>query len=197
MTLTGAAKRGHTTREQILDQAVEIFAQQGYRGGSLRDIAARCGVGHSALLYHFPTKEKLLLAVLERREISDGQAVQMMQAVGIDALAAWVRLAELNTTRRGIVELFSTIAAEATWPDHPAHEFFIARYQAARRNATYAYQQADDAAALAPGIDPATAGAGLIAIMDGLQIQWLLDPHFPMAAQVRAHIQAQITVPLP
>lgn len=46
-------------------------------------------------------------------------------------------------------------------------------------------------------MDPALAGAQLIALMDGLQVQWLLsDGATDMAGVLRAHLQAQLTVRL-
>src|SRR5215213_6832549 len=54
-------------RAQILDAAIEVFGQQGYRQGSLRDVADAVGLSVQGVLHHFPTKEALLLETLERR----------------------------------------------------------------------------------------------------------------------------------
>jgi hypothetical protein len=59
------------------------------------------------------------------------------------------------------------------------------------------YAHARKVGALRPTIDPALAAAQLVALMDGLQLQWLLDGGVTdMAAIVRAHIQNQLTVDL-
>lgn len=53
------------TRERILHTAAALFAQHGYHGASMRDIAAGTGLRAASLYNHFPGKEELLLAVGE------------------------------------------------------------------------------------------------------------------------------------
>ena len=48
--------KGRAKLRDILDQATALFGEAGYRGTSLREIAARCGISHPGLLHHFPTK---------------------------------------------------------------------------------------------------------------------------------------------
>lgn len=183
--------KGHAKRREILDQAMALFGETGYRGASLREIAARCGLSHPGLLHHFPTKESLLLAVLEHRDQVDG--ARLSGGSGLTVLHAMVDLASLNATRPGIVELFVMLSAEATAPAHPAHEYFVQRYRRTVRTVETAYQQVHADGALRPGIVPAAAARQFVALMDGLQIQWLLsDRKIDMTAILRAHLESQL-----
>src|SRR5580700_9602335 len=55
---------GHRTRQAILDAALHAFAEKGYFGSSLRDIATAVDVRESALYNHFPSKEALFDALI-------------------------------------------------------------------------------------------------------------------------------------
>lgn len=188
--------KGRAKRREILDQAMSLFGEAGYRGASLRVIATRCGLSHPGLMHHFPTKESLLLAVLEHRDEVDGEWLSSAAATGVDRLRRFADLAALNATRRGIVELFTVVSAEATSAEHPAHAYFVQRYRNSVSGAEAAYAQVREEGALREGVDPAAAGQQLIALMDGLQVQWLLaDGATDMAGVLRAHVQAQLTVP--
>jgi AcrR family transcriptional regulator len=189
--------KGRAKRREIMDEAMALFGEVGYRGASLREIAARCGISHPGLLHHFPTKESLLLAVLAHRDEVDGEWLAMDGTTGTEKLRRLIDLVFLNATRRGIVELFAVLSAEATSPDHPAHAFFVERYRNAVQAAELTYAQVHDEGRLRPGIDPGASARQLIALMDGLQVQWLLDGReTDMAGVVHAHINAQLTVPL-
>ena len=189
------SERGAETRVTILDTAVAVFAETGYRAASVREIAARCGLTHPALLYHFPTKAALLMAVLARRDSLDAPGDGFETLSGDALLAHLVQTARRNAAAPGIVELYATLAAEATSPSHPAHAFFVARYTSLVGTIARAYRELAGAGRLAPGLDPDLAARRLVAVMDGLQVQWLLDPSVDMAAGVAAQVGADVIAP--
>lgn len=190
----GAYASGIARREQIVQAAVGLFGEVGFHAASLRDIAARSGVSHPGLLHHFATKTALLEAVLMHRDQVDATDLEVDVERGSTWLEALVQLAARNARRRPLVELFAALSAEATSPQHPAHAYFVQRY--ASSVAAARADLADHAARgrLREGVDVDAAARGVVALMDGLQIQWLLsldgpaDAQVDMAADLRAHL---------
>ena len=197
-TRSGGYARGRATREEILDVAMQLFGEVGYHTASLREVASRVGISHPGLLHHFASKAVLLAAVLERRDEIDDAAFEADLAAGHDYVDALTRVIERNASRPGIVELFATLSAEATSPDHPAHAYFQDRYRRVLDQGVDEFQRRRDEGRLRPGIDPLTASRLTVAVMDGMQIQWLLAADTPdtrpdMAATLRAHIATLLT----
>jgi len=59
-------RKGEITAERILDAAEALFAEHGYAGTTLRDVAERVGIRIPSLYNHFESKDALYAAVLER-----------------------------------------------------------------------------------------------------------------------------------
>lgn len=57
-----------TTKNRILDEALIMFAENGYKGTNLRDLAAGLGLSKSALYKHFESKEAIWSALLDKME---------------------------------------------------------------------------------------------------------------------------------
>ncbi len=53
-------------KEEILDVATDLFAERGYDGTSVNDVAERVGMRKASLFYHYATKDALYDAVLDR-----------------------------------------------------------------------------------------------------------------------------------
>ncbi|WP_206055528.1 TetR/AcrR family transcriptional regulator [Nocardioides sp. GY 10127] len=160
----------------ILDAALEVFAEGGYRGGSLKSVAAKVGMSEAGLLHHFPSKAMLLAAVLERRDELSFEYVPLEATDGTEVLVGLVRLARFNAHRRGIVDLYCTLSAEATSKDHPAHDYFVERYAWTRHTLGRSFANLEERGLLRDGVEAPWATAAIIALMDGLQVQWLMDP---------------------
>lgn len=191
--------KGGRRREQILTAAVELFGEVGYRGTSLRDIAQRVGITHPGLLYHFHSKQELLSAVLARRDDSDAITFGLSDQSegGRDYVQRVLALAEHNSTTPGMIELFATLSAESTDPDHPAHDFFKQRYDKVVASFQTMFDQLAAEGQLRDGIDTDGLGVLFTALMDGLQVQWLYSPDAVKVPDLlRTHLNAYLKQPV-
>ena len=57
-----------TTKDRILDESLVMFAEYGYKGTNLRDLAARLELSKSALYKHYESKEDIWNALLDKME---------------------------------------------------------------------------------------------------------------------------------
>lgn len=171
----GTYAKTEATRQAILDAALEVFSGSGYRSGSLREIALRVGMSEAGLLHHFRNKSALLEAVLEERDDRARAMVPIGSDDGAAVLRGLIDLARYNASIPGVVELYATLSAEATAPDHPAHAYFVRRYEFTRGNIERALTVLETEGRLRRGMTPRRAAVTIIAMMDGLQVQWLLD----------------------
>ncbi|MEV5718198.1 TetR/AcrR family transcriptional regulator [Amycolatopsis mediterranei] len=195
--MTGGYLKGRIRREDIITAAAAAYGELGYHGSSLREIAKRVGISHAGLLYYFPTKEALLAAVLERRDAEDSEREQLTVPPGLAVLRHFVALAEHNVRHPGIVDLYSRLAAEAVAADHPAHEYFVRHYRAARDGVHESFEALAARGELRDGVEPAVAALTFIALMDGLQVQWLTVPgDVDLVGSLRFYLQNLLTVPL-
>jgi AcrR family transcriptional regulator len=88
-------------RGEILDAALQVFAEKGYAAGSMRDIAGRVGVSEPALYRHFPGKEALFLALVR---VAAGhlrtEVFTLLDAIRPEMLRAQIAAALADRRRR-------------------------------------------------------------------------------------------------
>jgi len=171
--------RGEESREAILTAAWQLFARRGYRGTSLASIAEAAGLSQPGLLHHFPSKTDLLLAVLASRDAEDGRRSSQMHGDIIDGLRT---LVAHNESQPEPVRLYSMLLGEAVSADHPAHDHFVTRYKSIRDRFVRHLTTAQEQGTVPAGIDLTALANVLIAVLDGLQFQWLLDDSVDMKA---------------
>lgn len=186
----GSYRNGRRTREQIISASMALLSQRGYNGSSLRQIAVAVGIAPGAITRHFESKDELLSAVLE----SWAKMTRAAQGdTGGDGVRHWEATHQLmvyHVQNPGLLRLFIMLAAEATGPDHPARGFMVLRY---RRT----IQELSDAllAAAARGDidlisrpDAEREARSFIAYLDGIEIQWLLNPQIDIVAEVDQYL---------
>ena len=165
-------------RRQILDVTTRLIAERGFWGLSMQDVADGCGLTVPGLLHHFGSKDGLLIGVLDHRDEEDARS--LAEELGVPVAEVWARpgrtslravcaaLVRRNAAQPEIVRLFAVLEAESLAPDHPAHDYFAARQH--RIVETLGALAKDDTG------DPARTARQVMALMDGLQIQWLREP---------------------
>lgn len=168
-----ARKPAAERRRQIIEVTTRLIAERGFWGLSMQDVADECGLTVPGLLHHVGSKDGLLVAVLDHRDAADADALVAelgpgAHPTGVDLRRLCAALVRRNAGQAEIVRLFAVLEAESLAPDHPAHLYFAARQERTLEMFT----------ALAAGVSdrPGSLARQVMALMDGLQIQWLRDP---------------------
>ena len=173
--------RGVAARESILNTAERHFAELGFRGTSAGAIAQDAGLSEPGLLHHFQSKTGLLMSLLELRYSFDGKKFHADEELnGLTLLPLLLKLVRENVRRRDAVRLTMVMLAESISEAHPSHDFFKQRYAHARAILNEHLVRAKKLGYLKPGIDTQALATVLLAVMDGLQLQWLLDKKIDM-----------------
>lgn len=164
-------------REQILKAAIEIFGNKGSTNGTLADVAEQVGITHAGVLHHFGSKQKLLLEVLAYRDQDDVAGLAQKHIPdGPELFLHLVRTAFTNEKRPGIVQAYTVLSAESVTDDHPSRPYFEDRYTTLRREVAAAFGELCAQEGVTGPDTIAAASAAILAVMDGLQLQWLLHP---------------------
>lgn len=138
---------------------------------------------------YFPSKDFLLQTTIERRDEADQAGIAGAgQARGSAYLESLVDLVRHNQNQQGIVRPFTTVSAEAVDAEHPA--WSRGHHQTSAERIRRALAEAADKNALREDGPTESIARGLIAAMDGLQLQWLCYPSYTdMAADFRAQLE--------
>jgi AcrR family transcriptional regulator len=166
--------KGRARREQLLEAALTAFAARGYRGASLASIASDVRISQPGLLHHFPSKEHLLVRVLEYHE--DRNTERIEAAIANASLAdGLLDLARHHEANPEFIRLFVVIAAESVDTEHPAHDWFVERYRRIRAWLRAQVAEEQRLGRMTKAIDPDTITQLLMSVLDGLELQHLLD----------------------
>jgi len=181
------AARGMAARDRLVRAALRAYAVKGYAGSSLAGIAAAAGLTTAGLLHHFPSKEELLIEVLKERDRADGERFHLRDFQGLDVLDALVELVKANSSTPGLVRAFTVLMGESVAEEHPAGQWFRERYPRRRDNLAAALRAGIARGEIRPDTDSVALAAEVIAMMDGLQVQWVLDPERIDMARLFTH----------
>lgn len=170
------------TRREVLACAAVVLGERGFHGTSMAAVAQAAGLSQTGLLHHFPTKEALLTALLAERDRADREAIgeDTGPPVGFAVLDRLRAVVVANTGRSTLVRLFTMVLGEADDParggDHPGHRWLAEHHAQARADIITAIVSGVAAGTVRADAPAETIARLTIAVMDGLQVQWLQDP---------------------
>jgi AcrR family transcriptional regulator len=162
-------------RDQIIEQAIDVLGERGYFGFTIKDLATRCDLTNPGLLHYFPSKEHVLLGVLDALEKREIVLIKPLADLALAAgtapggKAAVIKVLRATVLRScsqpRLMRLFVELQSEALNPDHPAQAWWQHRL-----TATSAFF-VDLLRPFVP--DPDGRARLLLAMSDGLSLQWL------------------------
>lgn len=167
------------TRARIVSAAAELFAERGFHATPMTAVAEASGLSQSGLLHHFPTKDGLLAEVLRERDVRDLALLATTRdhaPLGWEVWEDMTTLVRLNSDREALVRLFTSLAGEAVDPEHPGHGWLGEHHRSAVDALTRALHEAVADGTADPAIPAESLARQAVALMDGLQVQWLMRP---------------------
>lgn len=184
MATRGSYAKGIAKRAEILDVALEVFGKEGYRGTSLRKVAHLCNLSLAGVMHYFDSKEDLLVQILRKRDLRD-------EVSGDDVKQQGKLLEILGRTSEepGLAALYVTMAAAAVDPEHPAAAYLKERYEHLMEIAEESYFQSRPAPSDEELSYFRTMTRSTLAMADGLQLQWLVDPSVDVAGTMAVFLE--------
>lgn len=170
-------EQGEETRRAILEAAVALYAESGFRGTALKAIGDRAGVHHATVLYHYRTSRELLLAVLKER---DRRYLEFTREVfregGLKPLENLPLMAHFNLKNRVWAKLFTVLQAENFDEGADLHDYYIERRNAGRRMIEEFLREAKERGEVRNDVDDTLTVDTIMAFAAGVQVYYFMDP---------------------
>ena len=187
----GPYAKGAERREQIIQTATDVFATDGFEGTALKRVAELVGVKEATLFHYFSGKQELLTAVLaerDRRGLADTPAKE-------SGLALMAPIAARNRTQPGLTTLYAVASATASNPGHDSHGYFQERFAAVVRSLEDDILERQAAGGVRSDVSATDLARLVVAVSDGLQLQWLYDKDVDMADGLATFIDVLLKPP--
>ncbi|MFC8448375.1 ScbR family autoregulator-binding transcription factor [Kitasatospora sp. NPDC057223] len=160
--------RALRTRALVLNCAAEIFADKGYRGTSIQDVAAKAGMTKGAVYFHFPSKDILTVAVVEEHYTRWPVMLESVRARKLSPLDTVVALLDL------VAEAFHTDVVVRGGARLQIEHALIGLplptpYVGWINLLTQLLEEADEAGQLRAGVTPAAAARAIVGAFFGMQ----------------------------
>jgi AcrR family transcriptional regulator len=161
-------------RQQILEAALEVFAERGFKGTSIDAVAERAGLTRQGVLHYFPSKKRLLLDLLDFREQLNREHLFAGRRVGEDWAGDFAEAVAFELHHPSLATVQTVVLAEALTGQEPACGYVRERSRALQEHLT-AHLVERYGERLPSGLDPRTAAAAVLALIEGVHQLWLVD----------------------
>ena len=170
----GRPKAGSEDKKaRILAEALTLFSTRGYVATSLADIARASDISKAGLLHHYSSKDQLLAAVLDERDRRTMSRLPDGDEGAEAALDAWVEMVAHNQRHPDGVALYTAMSAAVIDASHQAHPWFRQHLMATIEYLVGALERGKAAGEVLPDAPSEQIARKLVALSDGLQVQWL------------------------
>lgn len=183
----GSYAKTERFRADVLDAALRIVAEEGFDAATLQLVADQVGRSKAGLLHHFGSRERLMLEIVRHRDETNAA---LFPPDDDDTFAATLALVAHNTTVPGLIALFTVVGALAASDTGGSERraYFAERYAHNRAGFARRIALAQEAGLLRRDVPASVVAALVLATMDGLQTQWMLDGSLDMTAHLRAFV---------
>jgi AcrR family transcriptional regulator len=178
--------KGEERRHRIIQVAQRLLTRHGWRGTTLGQIAREAGVTPAGLLHHFESKEQLLHAVLDARDLYDETHADMDG----DLITQVGRVADRFHEVPELIGMFAVLLIENLDPQAPLHDRLLSRYRDARRHIADSIRRGQLAGHYRTDVDPAVKAVEIVAFLNGMETSWLLDPSIPLDEVLREYTRS-------
>ncbi|MDO5076389.1 TetR/AcrR family transcriptional regulator [Corynebacterium sp.] len=177
---------GKQRREQLISIGRSVFAERGFEGASVEEIAARAGVSKPVVYEHFGGKEGLYAVVVDREMVRLEGVITESLAQGSSRHRVERAVLALLTYVEEHTDGFQILVRDVT-PGAPGTEH---SYSTMLNDAVAQVSYILGQAFARSGLDPAFAGlyAQALVGMVSMTAQWWLDERTPSKEEVAAHI---------
>ncbi|MBI1212704.1 MAG: TetR family transcriptional regulator [Alphaproteobacteria bacterium] len=193
-TIMARAADPKAKRLQILEAAAHQFARTGYEATVMDDVAEAAGVSKGSLYDYFKNKEDLFYAVFEwfQAQLLQASVADIQGAVGVrEQLAAFAEatvgaLVDRVNLYPVTLEVWAASAKSGTRKRFAkAMRMLYANY---RHEVSALIRTGQTSGEIDPTVDPDVLASMLIGAVDGLMLQYWLDPSFDAKAWVRTFL---------
>jgi AcrR family transcriptional regulator len=166
-------------REQILQAAMSCFGEKGYHAATMDDLVRASGLSKGSLYWHFRSKEEVFLALFDSFEALLYREWDVAADSGAPARTVLRRECDFTIETLSANRLF--LLAWSEFLNHPiARERMAQIYTTTREKLGAIVEQGRRDGTFKPGPPGEQIAGAVVAAIEGLCVQWLVDPDFPL-----------------